>query len=163
MKPDDSTFARPPWPGAVVATLCVAFLAACGGGVTLITPDEYAPVADLEIDEVERGVPPPDAPRILVVQPDIGRPIGAPIDIEVRFEPAGDAQIDASSARVVYAKGFLRKDITDKLTGHGRIDENGIYCADAEIPPGKHRILLEVGDTRGRVGTAELRFTVRKD
>ena len=67
------------------------------------------------------------------------------------------------TARVVYVKGFLRKDLTDKIREHARFDESGIYGPRAAIPPGKHRFLIEVADDRGRLGTREIRVRVVKD
>lgn len=101
----------------------------------------------------------PDAPKIKVISPNLLKDVfTAPLPIEMEFSAAGDAEIDPTSFKASY--GFLRVDITNRITQSVKVTKSGFSVAEAAIPKGSHRLILQVADTKGRIGESELKFTV---
>lgn len=131
------------------------------GPIVLVTPEEVRAEAQARIEEPPRmrSFPTPGAPKIQVLQPEIsGTPLQNPIRIELQFSSASDADIDPGSFRAYY--GFLRVDITERIVKSVRVAKSGLTVENAEIPRGKHRLLLRIADSKERVTETELRFTV---
>ena len=127
----------------------------------LVTPEEAAlssAAPEPPPPPRTRAIPNPDAPSILVAQPDEGQALRAPLSIRLRFVARGDAAIDLSSFRARY--GFLGLDVTERLLQHARLFPGGIEIDNAQIPPGDHRLRLEIADTRGRRTEWQLRLVV---
>lgn len=102
----------------------------------------------------------PDTPKIKVISPDLLKDVfTAPLPIELKFVSAGDAEIDPASFRASY--GFMRIDITNRITQSIKVTKSGFLVAEAAIPKGSHRLIMQVSDTKGRVGEIELRFIVQ--
>lgn len=78
--------------------------------------------------------------------------------IELAFVPAQNAAIVPASFRAYY--GAFKLDITERLVKEVRVSTKGLTVERAAIPSGSHRLVLQVADTQGRVGTRDLRFTV---
>lgn len=100
-----------------------------------------------------------DLPKIKVISPaSVKDVLIAPIPIELKFSSAGDAEIDPSTFRASY--GFLQVDVTSRITQSIKVTKTGFTVAEAAIPKGSHRLVLQVSDTKGRTGESELKFTV---
>lgn len=126
----------------------------------LVTADEVARDAAAAPVFTPRAAPVPDAPRIRVIAPALaGAPIGNPIRIDLAFVAAPDAEIDPASFRIQY--GALRLDVTDRLLARVRVLKTGLQVDQVAVPPGNHRLLLRIADTKGRQGEADLRFSVQ--
>lgn len=104
-------------------------------------------------------------PKALVPSIDIIKPeaaadlkVKAPFAINVIFRAQPDAAIDPSSFKVLY--GGLRLDITNRITKFVKITPTGFLLDNAQIPAGKHRLVLQVQDEKQRMGERELRFQV---
>ncbi|MBN8505506.1 MAG: hypothetical protein J0L58_13635 [Burkholderiales bacterium] len=98
-------------------------------------------------------------PRITVVTPGAAdAALRTPLRIELRFQPNGEAKVNPASLKVLY--GFLGVDLTAKLREHAQVSESGVLAEQARIPPGKHRLRVQISDTLGRTGETELRFQV---
>jgi hypothetical protein len=102
-----------------------------------------------------------DAPTITVVKPDRAAPIQPPVDIDVRFQAAQGASVNAGSLKISY--GFLHLDITQRiLQAPGvHVSPSGLQAGGARLPSGSHKLLIEVADNIGRTGRQPLEFTVR--
>ncbi|MGC4079626.1 MAG: hypothetical protein QM702_21795 [Rubrivivax sp.] len=74
----------------------------------------------------------------------IGSPVGAPIRPE--------------TFKVYY--GAFRIDITARIAGAARVTAEGVDVAQAVLPSGSHKLLLEVQDGAGRTGERLLQFSV---
>lgn len=126
----------------------------------LVTADEVARDAAAPPRLTPRAAPVPDAPRIRVLAPTLaGAPLGNPIRIDLAFSAAVDAEIDPASFRIQY--GALRIDLTERVLARVTVQKTGLKVDDVVIPPGQHRLLLRIADSKARVGEAELRFTVQ--
>jgi hypothetical protein len=104
-------------------------------------------------------------PRALVPVIDILKPepapdlkVKAPFAIAVEFKGLSDADIDPATFKVLY--GALKVDITGRITKYVTVSKEGFTLENAKIPVGKHRLTLQVQDTKQRVAERELRFEV---
>jgi len=103
--------------------------------------------------------------RALVPVIDIVKPepapdlkVKAPFAIVVAFKAQSDAEVDPASFKVLY--GALKVDITSRITKYVSVAKDGFALENAKIPVGKHRLILQVQDTKQRVAERELRFEV---
>lgn len=104
--------------------------------------------------------PTPGSPDIDLLAPsNLNDPIKAPFPIHLVFKAKDGAVIKPESFRILY--GFLKLDITDRLTGHAKVGPDGIEVASADIPPGSHHLITRVSDDRGRQGETDFDFTVK--
>ena len=92
-----------------------------------------------------------DNPQIRIVAPSLGRPLTAPLDIELQFVPTNSAPIRPETFRVCYV-GFMTMDITRRITDRVMVTARGLHVSGAQLPPGHHHLLLLVADQRGRLG-----------
>lgn len=99
-------------------------------------------------------------PLIDILQPEAlpDVKVKSPLAIAVAFRPQLDAHIDVSSFKVLY--GGLKFDITSRLAQYTRISEEGFKLENANIPKGKHRLTLQIQDTKQRLAERELRIEV---
>jgi len=106
-----------------------------------------------------KGLPP--ALSIDVYKPELGADfkVVAPFSIAVQFKPQPDAEVDPSTFRAFY--GFMRLDITSRITKYVTITPAGFSLENANIPHGKHSLLLQVQDSKHRVAEKELKFEVQ--
>lgn len=104
-------------------------------------------------------------PRSLVPLIDVLKPepipdlkVKAPFAISVQFRGQSDAPVDPSSFRVLY--GATKVDITKRFTQFATITAGGFNLDSARLPPGKHRLILQVLDSKQRMAERELRIEV---
>jgi len=109
-----------------------------------------------EEGEIERGVPPPGAPRIVIDVPEPESKVMAPVPVSIRFLAETDAEIVPESLRVRF--GFF--DITDKVRDALDVSKEGITGRIEDAYPGNYKFTLEVSDTLNRTGLASIRFKV---
>ena len=100
----------------------------------------------------------PDAPEILVDQPNASTTLRPPLSFRVRFVPAPGTTIDPRSFRASY--GILGLDITSRLLQHARLSEQALSADNMDIPAGNHKVTLTIADSRGRAASRGFRFTV---
>lgn len=98
------------------------------------------------------------SPAIEVVNPNVlAGPVSSPVSIEVVFRSEG-ASIDINTFRILY--GGLRLNITPRVLEHVSVTDKGLTIKNAQIPTGRHRLFLEVTDSKGRKAERELRIQV---
>jgi hypothetical protein len=100
-----------------------------------------------------------DNPQIKIVAPTPGKPLIAPIDIDLQFIPAGSTHIRPETFRVCYL-GLVAMDITRRITDRVTVSEHGLHVIGAQLPSGHHRLLLLIADQRGRLARNEAVFNV---
>lgn len=102
-----------------------------------------------------------DGPQIAVQAPDPHVPVHPPFRLDLRFKPAPDAHIDASSFQVIYKYGLLRKDITERILPFVKVTPDGVSGASsAAIPAGEHTLIIRIRDSLHRSGEQEVTFRV---
>ena len=123
----------------------------------LVTPQEAAlPAADPPTLAL-RGSP-TRRPNVTVVSPPAGAGlVHSPLALKIKFHAFGGAAIDPDSVIVTYLKQPAI-DVTQRLAK--AITADGVELDQVEAPPGAHHFWVEVKDNSGRIGAAELSFTV---
>ena len=99
-------------------------------------------------------------PQIDILKPELAADlkVKAPFSIAVLFKAQSDAAIDPGTFKVMYSA--LKYDITSRITKFVKVTAAGFSLDNALIPPGKHRLTLQVQDEKQRVAERELRVEV---
>lgn len=100
------------------------------------------------------------APQIDIIKPEPATDlkVKAPFAIAVQFKAQSDAAIDPGTFKVMY--GALKFDITSRITRFVKVTPAGFSLDNAQIPAGKHRLILQVQDEKQRLAERELRIEV---
>lgn len=96
--------------------------------------------------------------EILKPEPTADLKVVAPFAIQVQFRSQADAEIVPDTFKVMY--GALKLDITSRITKYVKVTPEGFMLDNAKIPAGKHRLTLQVQDSKQRVAERELRVEV---
>ena len=126
----------------------------------LVTPEEAKKEAVMQADGVVfrgRSATVPNSPQISLVKPS-NKYVKAPFDIVVSFVANEGAKIDPASFKVLY--GFFKMDITRRVAQQASVSGEGVIISHANIPSGKHQLLLNVTDSMNRTGEAEIQIEV---
>jgi hypothetical protein len=162
------------WGAAVAAVAGLAFIAAGWAATTfdLVTDSEAAlwnttrpkepkefNTRDLREDNSAPtcySTPDNDAdnPQIRILAPSLGKPLTSPLDIDLQFVPTGSAPIRPDTFRVCYI-GLVTMDLTKRVTDRVTVSEKGLHVTGAQLPRGRHHLLLLIADQRGRLGRRE--------
>jgi hypothetical protein len=99
-------------------------------------------------------------PQIDIIKPEPSTDlkVKAPFAIAVQFKAQSDAAIDPGTFKVMY--GALKFDITSRITRFVKVTPAGFSLDNAQIPAGKHRLILQVQDEKQRLAERELRIVV---
>ena len=102
-----------------------------------------------------------DAPKINILAPILDRPLVSPLDIELQFVPAtSDAAVRADSFRVCYV-GFFTVDITKRVTDRVTVSPNGVHVSGAQLPHGRHHLVMLISDQDGRIGRRDATLEIQ--
>lgn len=168
MKPGNSNRLRPAF-----ALACSVLAALLAGGSPLAQAADAAPdswlvsPAEALAFQGQGGFDEPPALRMRAVVPliEILKPepttdlkVVAPFAIQVQFRSQADAEIVPDTFKVMY--GALKLDITSRITKYVKVTPEGFMLDNAKIPSGKHRLTLQVQDSKQRVAERELRVEV---
>ena len=99
-------------------------------------------------------------PQIKILAPTLGKPLSAPIDIDLQFVPAGTTAIRPETFRVCYM-GFLTVDITKRITDRITVSAQGLHVSGAQLPQGHHHLLMLIADQQGHMGRREATFVIQ--
>ncbi|MEW6602577.1 MAG: hypothetical protein AB1499_16510 [Nitrospirota bacterium] len=139
----------------IIFLLMAGMACAETGTVTLITASEGATEdAPPGLFEVGRSLN--TGPDIKIISPEIADEYYPPVDINIVFMPAKDAEVDMSKFKVEYLK-LISLDITDRFKQY--TTSNGIRIPKADLPRGKHKLRVTIGDSKG--GITEEIFVVK--
>jgi hypothetical protein len=146
---------------AATLTLTVAPVRAAGPEALLVSASEAAEYkGQAGFDEPPmlrmRAVVP--LIEILKPEPVADLKVTPPFAIQVQFRGQPDAEILPETFKVLY--GALKLDITSRITKYVKVTADGFNLENAKIPPGKHRLTLQVEDSKQRVAERELRVEV---
>jgi hypothetical protein len=104
-------------------------------------------------------VPVKDAPLIELSAPKLSAPVNSPTQIEVKFQPTPPSMVKPNTFKVLY--GSFEIDITKRLLSVAKVTEGGVSVQEANLPKGKHKLLMVVEDTAGRQGSKAIEFEVQ--
>ena len=100
-----------------------------------------------------------DNPQIRILAPALGKILTPPLDIELKFIPAGSNAIRPDTFRVCYM-GLVTMDITKRITDRVPVTDKGLRVTGAQLPHGHHRLVMLVADERGRLARSEAVFDI---
>lgn len=106
-----------------------------------------------------RSIPPKDAPVIELSAPKLSSPVSSPTPIELKFQPTPPSVVKPETFKVLY--GSFEIDITKRILNVAKVTESGVLVQEANLPKGKHKLLMVVEDTAGRRGNRSIDFEVR--
>ena len=100
-----------------------------------------------------------DAPKIELINPQLGSNIKSPTPIEVKFNPKSPASIKPESFKALY--GSFQIDITKRLLNVTQVTQQGIQVTEANLPKGHHKITMNIEDSEGRIGSKTMEFEIK--
>jgi hypothetical protein len=106
-----------------------------------------------------KSVSPKDAPLIELSAPKLSAPVNSPTPIELKFQPTPPSSVKPESFKVLY--GSFEIDITKRILNLAKVTELGVFVQEANLPKGKHKLLIVVEDTAGRRGNRSIDFEVK--
>lgn len=83
--------------------------------------------------------------------------VRSPFPIAVQFRSM-DSAIVPASFKLLY--GAMRVDITERITRLVKVEPGGFALEQAQVPPGKHKLVLVVQDEKQRTAEREIRLDV---
>ncbi|MGI9134919.1 MAG: hypothetical protein ACR2I0_13430 [Rhodoferax sp.] len=137
----------------------MALVAAHAGGALLVSAQEMQASNAAPETFSAKSVPLPDAPLIELLSPRLDGPIGSPTPIRLKFQAAAQSKAKPESFKVLY--GSFQIDITKRLLSVAKVTEQGVEVNEANLPAGKHKLLLSVEDSAGRLGNKVVEFVVQ--
>jgi hypothetical protein len=100
-----------------------------------------------------------DAPLIELSAPKLSKPVSSPTPIELKFQPTPPSSVKPESFKVLY--GSFEIDITKRILNVAKVTESGVFVKEANLPKGKHKLLMVLEDTSGRRGNKVIEFEVQ--
>ena len=101
----------------------------------------------------------PDAPKIELVNPKLDSAISSPTIIQLKFSTKPGSTTKPETFRILY--GTFQIDITERLLKVATVTPQGINVPEAKLPNGKHKLVLNVQDSDGRVGSRLIEFEIK--
>ena len=128
-------------------------------GQLLVSVDEMNASNNAKPPFTAKSVAPKDAPLIELSAPNLSAPVSSPTVIEVKFQPTAPSAVKPESFRVLY--GSFEIDITKRILNLAKVTEAGVFVQEANLPKGKHKLLMVVEDNAGRRGNRSIDFEVK--
>jgi hypothetical protein len=85
-------------------------------------------------------------------------PVSSPTPIELKFQPTPPSAVKPETFKVLY--GSFEIDITKRILNVAKVTESGLLVQEANLPKGKHKLMMVVEDTYGRRGNKAIEFEV---
>lgn len=126
---------------------------------TLVTDEEMHESEKAPLKLTAKIAPQKDAPLIEIENPPINGSISSPTAVRIKFIPTPPSVVKPESFKVLY--GSWELNITNRITGKTKVTEQGLEVAQAELPIGKHKLLISIEDSNGRVGSKAVEFEVK--
>ena len=133
-------------------------ISACSAQL-LVSVDEMNSSNNAKPPFTAKSVAPKDAPLIELSAPKLSAPVSSPTAIEVKFQPTAPSAVKPETFKVFY--GSLEIDITKRILNVAKVTESGVFVQEANLPKGKHKLLMVVEDNAGRRGNRSFDFEVK--
>ena len=143
----------------IIALLVSGLSATAFAGQLIVSVDEMNASNNAKPPFTAKSVAPKDAPLIELSAPNLSAPVSSPTVIEVKFQPTAPSAVKPESFRVLY--GSFEIDITKRILSLTKVTETGVFVQEANLPKGKHKLLMVVEDTSGRKGNRVIEFVVQ--
>jgi len=106
-----------------------------------------------------KAIPEKDAPVIQVLNPKNASTVSSPTPVEIKFQSTDQSIVKPESFRVLY--GTFQIDITKRILNVTKVTSEGVSVQAANLPSGKHKLILNIEDSQGRVGSQSIEFEVK--
>jgi len=143
----------------IIALLVSGLSATAFAGQLLVSVDEMNASNNAKPPFTAKSVAPKDAPLIELSAPKLSAPVSSPTPIELKFQPTPPSAVKPETFKVLY--GSFEIDITKRILNVAKVTESGVFVQEANLPKGKHKLLMVVEDTAGRRGNRSIDFEVK--
>jgi len=143
----------------IITLLVLGLSASAFAGQLLVSVDEMNASNNAKPPFTAKSVAPKDAPLIELSAPKLSAPVSSPTPIELKFQPTPPSAVKPETFKVLY--GSFEIDITKRILNVAKVTESGVLVQEANLPKGKHKLLMVVEDTAGRRGNRSIDFEVK--
>jgi hypothetical protein len=143
----------------IITLLVLGLSANAFAGQLLVSVDEMNASNNAKPPFTAKSVAPKDAPLIELSAPKLFAPVSSPTPIELKFQPTPPSAVKPETFKVLY--GSFEIDITKRILNVAKVTESGVLVQEANLPKGKHKLLMVVEDTAGRRGNRSIDFEVK--
>jgi hypothetical protein len=143
----------------IITLLVLGLSANAFAGQLLVSVDEMNASNNAKPPFTAKSVAPKDAPLIELSAPKLSAPVSSPTPIELKFQPTPPSAVKPETFKVLY--GSFEIDITKRILNVAKVTESGVLVQEANLPKGKHKLLMVVEDTAGRRGNRSIDFEVK--
>lgn len=143
----------------IIILLVLGLSANAFAGQLLVSVDEMNASNNAKPPFTAKSVAPKDAPLIELSAPKLSAPVSSPTPIELKFQPTPPSAVKPETFKVLY--GSFEIDITKRILNVAKVTESGVLVQEANLPKGKHKLLMVVEDTAGRRGNRSIDFEVK--
>ena len=124
----------------------------------LLTENEYA-LLDIENSFDEKlNYSLSAGPKISLISPNVIEKVNTPVNISIKFENSPEGNEPDMGTLIVKMKGLITLDITKRLEKY--IEGYELNIQNAQIPRGKHKILIMIMDINNNYSEKLITFTV---
>jgi hypothetical protein len=143
----------------IITLLVLGLSASAFAGQLLVSVDEMNASNNAKPPFAAKSVAPKDAPLIELSTPKLSAPVSSPTPIELKFQPTPPSAVKPETFKVLY--GSFEIDITKRILSVAKVTESGVSVQEANLPKGKHKLLMVVEDTAGRRGNRSIDFEIK--
>ena len=136
-----------------------AFLTHAAQPLMLVTVDEMIESNKAPPLFTAKAIPEKDAPVIQIINPKIASTVSSPTPVEIKFQSADQSTVKPESFKVLY--GTFQIDITKRILNVTKVTSDGVLVQAANLPAGKHTLILNIEDSQGRSGSQVVEFEVK--
>ena len=133
-------------------------ISACSAQL-LVSIDEMNASNNAQPPFKAKSVATKDAPVIELSAPKLSAAVSSPTPIELKFQPTAPSTVKPETFKVLY--GSFEIDITKRILNVAKVTETGVFVQEANLPKGKHKLLMVVEDNAGRRGNRSIDFEVK--
>ena len=143
-----------------IITLLVSGLSATAfAGQPLVSIEEMNASNNAKPPFTAKSIAPKDAPLIELSSPKLPALVSSPTPIELKFQSTPPSSVKPETFKVLY--GSFEIDITKRILNVAKVTETGVSVQEANLPKGKHKLLMVVEDTAGRRGNRAIDFEIK--
>ena len=143
----------------------IAALLLCGvsqtafAGQLLVSVEEMNASNNSKPPFTAKSVALKDAPLIELSSPKLPALVSSPTPIELKFQSTPPSSVKPETFKVLY--GSFEIDITKRILNVAKVTDTGVSVQEANLPKGKHKLLMVVEDTAGRRGNRSIDFEIK--
>ena len=133
-------------------------ISACSAQL-LVSIDEMNASNNAQPPFKAKSVATKDAPVIELSAPKLSAAVSSPTPIELKFQATAPSTVKPETFKVLY--GSFEIDITKRILNLAKVTESGVFVQEANLPKGKHKLLMVIEDNAGRRGNRSIDFEVK--